>query len=178
MSFKLPELGKDFEMTGLWWLPEAPDDHLAGTLESRNGRLSLKLIGNFGSEIGLASNEKTPIIVGVAEAREVTLLECFHTGTGFKVPGTTEQSFLPRYIFAGGHVLDGKVARFESFAVQFTDLGPWLMQTPITESFKLGEDKQLEEISHVYRQSPKVTFPISKLPGELRYAFSFETRSD
>lgn len=179
MSFKFPHLGRDFEMTGLWWRPEYPDDRLAGTLESREGRLLLKLIGNFGSEIRLVGNEKISIIVGVAEAKNMTLLECFHAGTGLKIPGTSEQMFWPRYVFAGErHLSDGTKTPFKTFAIQFTDLGPWLMRSPVTESFKVDEDHKLEEISHVYRRLPKLTLSIARVPAELNYGYSFETRSD
>lgn len=165
-------------MTGLWWRPELPAHQLAGTLQSRNGRLALQLIGSFDSDLRLAPNEKTPVIFGVAETKKLTLIDCFHTGTGLKVPGTAEQRFWPRFVLAGGHLSDGVSSRFKSLAAQATDLGPWLVRTPVTEAYKAGGDQKLAEISHVYQPSPPVSVELSKIRAQLRYGYSFETQSD
>lgn len=177
MTFKLPNLGDDFEMLGYWWLPTMPDSPMAGVFASRNGNLSLKLLGSFDSIDLNAQYHKTPVILGAAEAKHVTLVDCFQSGFGMKAPGTIEQTFVPRLAFVGAHLPRGVDTEFESWNIQPRDLGPWLSQPPISDKLAFDESNKFQEFSLTYRPGFSPSFPIKRFEAELSYGYSISTHT-
>lgn len=177
MAFEFPNLGDDFEMLGYWWLPTMPKSPVAGVFASRNGNLSLKLLGAFDSINLNAQYHKTPVILGAAEAKHVTLVECFQGGFGMKAPGTIEQTFIPRMAFVGAHLPSGINSEFESWSIQPRDLGPWLSQPAIIDKLVFGESNRIQEFSLSYQPGFGPSFSIRRLEAELRYGYSISTRS-
>lgn len=72
---------------GYWWLPDKPDDRVAGVLTYTPGeRILLELIGGFETEddpLMVLMNDKTksvPLIHGVdSNAKEISLLRCYRS---------------------------------------------------------------------------------------------------
>lgn len=164
-------------MLGYWWLPTKEDSPLAGVFASRNGNLSLKLLGRFDSIDLNAQYHKTSVILGAAEAKLVTLVECYQGGFGMKVPGTTEQTFIPRMAFVGAHLPSGINSEFESWNVQPRDLGPWLSQPAIIDKWVFGESNRIAEYSLTYQPGFNPTFFVKRLEAEVSYGYSISTRT-
>lgn len=177
LGFELPNLGEDFEMLGHWWLPDAPDSPIVGVFASRSGNLSLKLLGNFESINLNSTYHKTPVILGAAEAKEITLVDCFQNPCGMKAPGTIEQNFSPRMAFIGALLPKGSESEFESWSVQPRDLGPWLSQPAIIDKMTFGESNRFHEFSYSYQSGYSPTFAIQRLAAELSYGYSVSTHS-
>lgn len=178
MAFELPNLGGDFEMLGYWWLPTMADSPVTGVFASRNGNLSLKLLGRFDSIDLNARYHKTSVILGAAEAKLVTLVECFQGGFGMKVPGTMEQTFIPRMAFVGAHLPSGINSEFENWNIQPRDLGPWLSQPAIIDKLVFGESNGIKEYSLSYQPGFNPTFSVKRLKAEVSYGYSISTRTD
>ena len=89
---------KPFESVGIWFLPEAPDRKVAGTLSfSQDEPLELKLSGVFSEEWGrLTPHYK--LIRGVINqspyGKYVTLLRSFSKSLHLGMPGLTLKTFI------------------------------------------------------------------------------------
>src|SRR5688572_30570469 len=95
--FKLPDIGEDFSLHGHWWLPEQSDEKKAGRLACIGGRMTLEIMGVLPGIDPLKAFTKVPIVHGAAEANAITLIGCYQSGPGFKIPGT----------MVGHHLFDG-----------------------------------------------------------------------
>ena len=134
---KLDESG---EWAGLWWLPEAPDERLPGVLRyDGKGGLSLSLIGAFdertssspapGVTFVHAAVRTWDVIWGVADGREVTLLDCLPTrpdSSGFARLKTSDVQVVVAAIgVVGVHVSRDEDATFVAPEVVVEDMMPW-----------------------------------------------------
>ncbi|WP_208605857.1 hypothetical protein [Streptomyces albus] len=93
------------EWSGIWWLPDNPDQPLPGVLRySPDNGLVLSLIGAFEDRImstpspGLTvfheGSRNWDVIHGAAEQQEISLLDCFPKG-GKRTIGARVKSLLP-----------------------------------------------------------------------------------
>lgn len=134
---KLDESG---EWAGLWWLPEAADERLPGVLRyDGKGGLSLSLIGAFDERISSspapgvtfvhAAVRTWDVIWGVADGREVTLLDCLPTrpdSSGFARLKTSDVQVVVAAIgVVGVHVSRDEDATFVATEVVVEDMMPW-----------------------------------------------------
>lgn len=177
VTSELPDLGEDFAMTGYWWLPESADQKVAGTLSSVEGRLSLKLLGTLP---GIKSNDehkKITLIHGAAEARYITLSECFQIGFALKVPGTMEQSFLPNMVYFGDHLPSEGDCLFKSWDVVLTHLGPWMGVDPIHQSMQFANNKLLR-VSHDYAGLEDISFPVKSDMSTVKFGYLMKVDSE
>lgn len=133
-------LDESAEWAGTWWLPDDPDEQIAGVLryEPATG-LALSLIGAFEDRImsspspGLvAVHEGTQtwnVIHGVAEHREITLLGCVPTSTrrtfGARVKSPDMQTVMATTALIGAHVTGRDDAAFSAADVSVDDLEFW-----------------------------------------------------
>ena len=174
-SFKLPELGNDFLITGHWWLPCSLDKPVAGTFSSIGGRMTLKLLGVLP---GIDTNQtytKVPLIYGAAEAKSISLVDCYQADFGFKVPGTREQGLFPRLVYFGDYLPDDEICQFESWSSVLTDLGPWIGKEPVQESFEFGANSKVVQISHAYEGNQDHSFRIQTESAELNFGYEIST---
>ena len=133
-------LDEPAEWSGLWWLPDAPDEKVPGVLRYKPGDGPvLSLIGVFEDRImsspspGLTLfHEGSPtrdVINGAAEQREVTLLGCFPSGwkrtIGARVKSPDKQTVVATTALIGAHVSGEDEAAFYAIEVSVEDLGLW-----------------------------------------------------
>jgi hypothetical protein len=169
------ELGDDFAITGHWWLPGSPNESVAGTLSSIGGRLSLKLLGVLpGIDVNQAYT-KVRLIHGAAEAKSISLADCYQTPCGFKSPGTIEQGFYPSTVYFGGYLPEDDIHHFESWSSVLTDLGPWIGKEPVQESLEFSRNSNTVRISHIYEGSQECSFRIQSEFAELQFGYEFST---
>ena len=88
-----------FSIAGQWWLPERPDDRVAGTIDYENGEIRVELQGTFESTSLLALNVEPrliPIVNGESFSDRFTLLNCRTVGQnsqiGITKPGSAIES--------------------------------------------------------------------------------------
>lgn len=133
-------LAESHEWSGLWWLPDAPDERLPGVLRyDRDGGAKLTLIGTFEDRImsspkpGVThvheGTRSWDVMHGVAERREITLLGCIPTSTnrtfGARVKSPDKQVVSAQSALIGTHAADGDDALFEALQVSIENLGHW-----------------------------------------------------
>lgn len=143
---KLDESG---EWAGLWWLPEAPEERLSGVLRyDGKGGLSLSLIGGFDERISSspapgvtfvhAGVRTWDVIWGVADGREITLLDCLPTRTDRSVFAGLKTSDMQVIVAAigvvGVHVSRDEDTTFVATEVVVEDMMPWAVSSVFSDS--------------------------------------------
>ena len=90
MSKKKYTLCDDFELRGIWWLPENPDQQVSGVLTfNSEDKIRLELIGSFKQlpDFGKSEVEKKDIILGItSDGRLCTLADCYESNSTLKEP--------------------------------------------------------------------------------------------
>lgn len=139
--FNLNEAG---EWAGLWWLPEAPNERVPGVLRyDGDGGLSLSLIGAFEDRVistpapGMVvlheGVRRWEVVHGVAEQREITLLDCIATRSNrapdARVKSPDKQSVLVVSAIIGAHVTGDEDSAFSAVEVSVEDLGLWAAES-------------------------------------------------
>jgi hypothetical protein len=135
--FNLDEAG---EWSGIWWLPDNPDQTIPGVLRySPDGGLVLSLIGAFEDRImstpspGLTvfheGSRNWDVIHGAAEQWEISLLGCYPSGVkrtiGARVKSPDKQTIAAMTALLGAHVSGEDDAIFSAAEISVEDLGLW-----------------------------------------------------
>ena len=128
------------EWSGLWWLPDDPNQQVPGVLRySPEDGLALSLIGTFedrimstpssGVTVFHEGSRTWDVIHGVAEQREVTLLDCVPSTSkrtiGARVKSPDKQAAVATRALIGAHVSGENDAAFAAAEVSAEDLGLW-----------------------------------------------------
>ena len=137
------------EWTGHWWLPEAPDEQMPGVLRyDGKGGLSLSLIGAFDERVSSspapgvtfvhAGVRTWDVIWGVADGREITLLDCLPTRTDRSVFAGLKTSDVQVIVAAigvvGVHVSRDEDTTFVATEVVVEDMMPWAVSSVFSDS--------------------------------------------
>lgn len=140
MSSDPLHLAETHEWSGLWWLPEAPEERVPGVLRyDPDGGVTLSLIGDFEdriltevspSRVVLREGTRTwEVMHGVAERQEITLLGCIPTRTsrtiGARVKSPDKQTVKAHIALVGVHAVDEDDALFAAAQVSVENLGRW-----------------------------------------------------
>jgi hypothetical protein len=158
MADDVLNLDESAEWSGLWWLPDAPDEKVPGVLryEPGDGPV-LSLIGAFEDRImsspspGLTmiheGSRTWDVIHGAAEQREVTLLGCFPSGSkrtfGARVQSPDKQTVVAATALIGAHVSGEDDAAFSAVEVSVEDLRLWA-GTSVFEGFLGAPEGKLD----------------------------------
>lgn len=148
-----------FDVDGEWWLPEAPDEKVAGRLVvTEDGKAELTLIGALRSLFhggdSVTTNGTTtatftdegrersgvyPRILGIAGSKAFTLEDCFqvHRSTPF-LGGLESERVLVSQVFRGAHFGDGEELAFTEISVWMDWLAYWVMRSGIEESIEFS----------------------------------------
>lgn len=133
-------LADSHEWSGLWWLPDAPDNRVPGVLRyDREGGTMLSLIGTFEDRIMTEASPSVTLLHegsrtwgvmhGVAQNREITLLGCVprHTNRTFgaRVKSPDKQIVSAQTALVGVHAADEEDALFASVQLSIENLGRW-----------------------------------------------------
>ncbi|HTJ70218.1 MAG TPA: HEPN domain-containing protein [Actinospica sp.] len=175
---------ESFESEGFFWLPSAPDSRVIGRLvynAAEGGTLTL--FGSLSGQSVMFSNQQPPSIMvhGVASKEELTLLNCFSSGTQIEhPPGIMKETFHVGQVLTGAWFEDENDLVFDEFVVEFDQLSQWVGRTGL----KLEADTRLpNDYSTLLRW--RVTYDVLpdeevQLPDgrELRLAFSWSINGD
>ena len=151
-------LDKAGEWAGVWWLPDAPSENVPGVLryDPEDG-LSLSLIGTFedrimttGSSGWTVVHDGTrtwKVVHGVAELREITLLDCVPRTTrrtmGARVASPDKQTVTAMVAVIGAHVSGDADPAFAGAEVSVEDLSLWAASS-VFEGFLGAPDGKID----------------------------------
>ncbi len=131
MSYEPLLLSEEQEWFGEWWLPDNPEDKLAGTLKyDGGGNLVLELYYSFGSTSAGPKEtrieirpEHWPIIYGEVCNHEITLIETF--SKGLSEPKPPMRKVMARFAIVGAHIngCDDEIFNVAEFS--FEGLRQW-----------------------------------------------------
>jgi hypothetical protein len=112
---------------GQWWLPDDPDNRVAGTLKiSRETRPTLELIGSFHDLNDIQREVQIPIVLGLSNGKYWCLAECRLGGSTAASPGFLQTSISAAYAVATPTELDGQPPVFSSVSFEIDYLSEWL----------------------------------------------------
>jgi len=117
-----------FELMGFWWLPETPNNILAGTLRfSQDGGGKLELLGLF-QEFQSPNQLHNPVIIlGVStDGSPITLYRCYRNNFNLRIPGISTSTYQILTIFRGAYFQKEQDILFRDIAVNYTDLDEWV----------------------------------------------------
>ncbi len=125
---------------GVFWLPESPDDLVAGELViDTDGNATLDLIGSLGGLESLGSGGTVfERVLGAAGNKEYTLTTCQETRTSVHFPGAMQQTLRPRVVFEGAHLLEGDL-RFDRCEISIAGLAQWVGRSGATVELKRND---------------------------------------
>ncbi|MFJ8786796.1 HEPN domain-containing protein [Streptomyces sp. NPDC102476] len=151
----LDEVG---EWSGIWWLPDDPDQAIPGVLRySPDDGLVLSLIGAFEDRImstpspGLTvyheGSRNWDVIHGAAEQREISLLGCYPNSVkrsiGARVKSPDKQTVVAMTALVGAHVSGEGDAVFSAAEIAVEDLEFWAASS-VFEGFLGAPDGKID----------------------------------
>ena len=159
------EVTERVEYIGYWFLPDNPDDKIAGRLiYSPNEEILLELIGGFNSKDNpviafLKKREKVTIIHGVtSDAKKITLINCFAFGSINISVSFPVTKYHCQYMIVGALLSDVNEKCFDKIQVDFSGLSDWLHPKMIRQTIGFNEEKDSEETT--FSMSLKDNFEI------------------
>jgi ApeA N-terminal domain 1/Apea-like HEPN len=119
---------EEFEYKGRWWVPDASDFEVRGTLKLiPNKEAILDLEGIFKNLEGKYTMSEQSIILGITSEDEyITLLECQPHGLRGDIHGLKFSSFRANKVFKGIHFTKPHDIKFTSVSVRYSNLDVWV----------------------------------------------------
>jgi len=166
------KLDQHSEFEGFWWLPDKPDEKVPGILRYEPGSgLSLSLIGGFEDRItsspspGVttihAGSRSWKIIYGMANRREITLIDCVPIKTNGFFWEIEKQIITANLSLVGVYIGDENDSVFSSVEVSVEDLDVWAGN----DIFQITEKEDSENFNITVKR-PNVR---SVMVGEIEY---------
>src|SRR2546425_3488451 len=90
------------DLSGMFWLPEAPEHKVAGHLISGSGRIRLDLHGAFPGFEGIPGGRAYPIVLGVGDGSQMLTLHGAYS-SGSHIGAFTRQQLSIGHGFVGAH---------------------------------------------------------------------------
>lgn len=134
-----------FRLVGNWWMPDAPEERIAGSLDWSPRGATLALAGSLGVSRGRPMHY--PVIHGtVGLGQSVTLCGCRPTELTQR-GGLAEERIGAQWALVGAHFGGGADARFKSVTAGLTLLDRWVG----ISGFDLGGDGGGAGVAHSVR---------------------------
>lgn len=176
---------------GQWWLPTDPDNEVAGVLtyDPRTG-LSLELIGGFEDRIVDHSHPNYvtvregslnwPLLHGLSEGKDITLLDCVPTHTMSRLfGGPEEQTVSALTALVGVHLEEPDQAVFTECRVSVEDLTPWAAASGFELTFGVEDERptRARSISAEPAEEPVVVVDGTTITLAREYTLPFVERT-
>lgn len=144
------------EYKGYWFLPDNPEDKIAGTLTYiPNEKISLELIGGFNNErdaiFTFIKKKNESVLYGIiSTGKQVTLLNCISSGSFNTTCSFPIIRYSCQYVIIGKHIksLDEK-CRYKA-QVFFSELTIWCYPGAINNTIKQEEDNKSTEVIYSF----------------------------
>lgn len=167
---------KEFEATGLWYIPPDRGAMVGGLLRfRRNDGLRLFLNGSF-SEGGGLLREKIPIIAGIVDGtpygKYITLARCMETRHTYSVPGFSRSELHADVAFVSSNFLFDREDEFvfNGCSVAFDHLERWVGRADYEIDYS-GDRGQWEGFALRYRIRERATLG-GEPPVQIVFAYS------
>lgn len=164
--------------TGQWWLPENPDDKVAGVLEySQEDGIQLSLNGSFRDLDELITLKNHDKILGFTkDGKSITLVDCSDAGAGVHIPGYPVENYSPTIAYVGAHLDNLEETRFGKVSIQYEYLAEWAYTSGFRQSNTYTRDKRLEgwELTYHFPESVGVETSI----GAVVFDYGFSAKGD
>ena len=166
----------DFELKGIWWLPENPDLHISGVISFQNeGKITIDLIGSFRDITSFGTGEffQPEIILGITDNGKIcTLFRNFETKSQMNSPGFTKSIFESQYLLIGKHFNSSAEIKFSSIQANFTNLENWICQKPFNTDLGKGE------YTLTYKYPPEFEVTLPEINTTIKSTFNFNTSGE
>lgn len=144
MALKMQDsaLSSEFEAKGKWWLPNATDRKIAGTLSYTSGRVELDLLGTLStgspSDFGKVGDsvDCLPLIYGDTNIGRCTLVNSYVTQVVQNLVETTHTQHSSTYLLLGSHV-ENEMIPSESVTFGCSHLDDFL----VSQGFTVEDDR-------------------------------------
>ena len=163
---------EELDVDGLFWLATVPDDKVAGRLSFNDeSGAELDLIGAFSGVADFTELSGEPVrIQGVADAKRITLDECFQVGKSMTMPGFVREKYRVTSVLVGAHFDYGELLKFNSLQLQMEHLRAWVDKSGTQVSITSDDaSKRIERIQITHEALEMVTG--SSYIGELAIHF-------
>lgn len=145
-------LADNFELRGIWWLPENPDTQISGVLTFDNEKkISLELLGSFRELTSLGGRNffQPEIILGVSDVGHIcTLFKNIESNSQLNFPGIHKSIIEAQYLFIGKHFQTPDDITFPSLKVSFTNLENWLAIRPFSLEIPNNQENKDWKLAH------------------------------
>jgi hypothetical protein len=129
----------NFEYKGVWYLPEKPEDLVAGTLRFNptEGAI-LELIGSFKDIQSMNRLTEHEIILGSC-GKKITLCKCSEISSQMQSEGVLSSTFYADLVFVDHHFKRKEDIKFKTASIHFSHLNEWVHLTGFEIIFPTGK---------------------------------------
>ncbi len=176
MAHNQVSLSEDFELRGLFYLPDAEVHKVPGTLSYRNDDgIRLTLDGRVGPEDPPSSDFRGLVGVVLAEfvdGRLGAVTNVFEESYQLNLfqgdpYGCRSSELTGQRLFLGHSLVDPCVSCFESLALELTDFGAWVGRDPFREEARAGSVHGRHSYTLVYDQPSRIVFQLDDIGAEI-----------
>ena len=151
---------ESFKSSGLFRLPETPDEQVVGLLHYSPGdgfTLSVPF-GHLGGMKHMAArvnkSETTPVVHGVLRnGKQVTLVNLLMTNMTLNMPGAGSEEYYAGLGFVGGSVEAETNPEADRVRLSFTHLRDWVVDHPAMSQHHVEEGKLVNSVDYHYENS-------------------------
>ena len=170
----------NFELKGIWWLPDKPDLRMSGILSFDNEKkIILELLGSFHEikTFGVGNFFKPEIILGITDNGQVcTLFRNFETRNQLNFTGIQKSIIESKTLLIGKHFNTPDEICFSTFQANFTNLENWLVKKPF--SMEIPDKIKNSEWKLTYKWPSEFVAKIGKFNGVIESTHEFKTDGD
>lgn len=160
---------ENFTLKGNWFLPDKPDNVVAGTLTFEFDKSTrLELLGSLNGK-SFKSIEADIILGFTTGGKQITLFKCYESNRTMSFPGQPTSIWDIIFTIEGGHFSKTEDLKFHSMATSFHNLNEWLA----ISGFKTSLPNFLKYKSNVTYTLPKqIDFDIDdNVKGQFNFTF-------
>lgn len=170
-------LTDNFELKGIWWLPQKPDLQISGILSFDNeSKFSLELLGSFRGLHSLGGHDlfQPEIVLGISDSGHIcTLYRNIETSQQFNFPGIQKSIIEAQYLFIGKHFQTPDDITFSSLKASFTNLENWLTIRPF--SLEIPDNKENKDWKLVHKWPTEFKAQLAELEISIESTHEFNT---
>jgi hypothetical protein len=174
-------LFEEFEYSGIWWLPENPENRVTGQLSfNKDEDPLLELLGALNPRETFSSGAdfQPEIILGITtDGNLCTLYKNIGIGRSHSFPGISRERFRSQYLFFGKHFSTGEEIKFSSYRVNYTNLEEWMGKSPFDLEI-LKEEEKVKKYSAHYTYPDVVEINIPSLNSNFCAVSTLDTHTD
>lgn len=161
MVTKLPNSNESFELKGYWWLPEKPDQKIAGIFKYNPDKMELSLMGAFSEIKDMGMPKEYEIILGATPQGDlVTLRKCYQSSYTFSAPGYPTEIFFVLESYIGYNFTNPDEIKFKRITLNLSNLDEWVGISSFKTDY--SEYEKSKTVSIKYTHPNEMKFKINE----------------